>query len=369
MERGKILLNAKNNAINLDANDLGYLDVENMPNDEIWYLNLQAFTPGQSSSTYLVPIQNAFDKSIVDHYFDGQKCVVKFQSDVTKIVSNFCLSGDSDSFYMDVLILPKSIEQVDVNAFTNCLNLKGLVCNGKLIPSLLGSVSLGITGTVPNIHTVYSNVYYKPKLTNITLDNTLKQQLPFLVGSDVVYINNNDKETNSILSTSNHNGVCNVTQTYAPFLRSVSYNGPFYSTGLIYSATTRTFFNIPVVNLRQFADVNGKRALKNDVSYFFLITWMGVYLYIFEEGQTWGDFVNDNVRLFNNPPTSNQGTTYRPYDFNVDNVNYVKINDSRIPSISSSYISDFNRKMLVKSTDKIKKGYIYDGRIVGIEVA
>lgn len=99
-------------------------DTDNVPDNEIWYI-----TRDNSIIDYLgKDIYTAYDEiglngkpfdvNIIDHYFDGEKCIIKCDGPITKI-NNRCFSiDDPDKSKITAIFLPNSIVELGRYCFS-----------------------------------------------------------------------------------------------------------------------------------------------------------------------------------------------------------------------------------------------------------
>ena len=119
-------------------------DPAEIPDDEIWYVTkdntiIDYLGKGILDFDDIGLNGKPFDANVVDHYFDGKKCVIKCDSPITKI-NNRCFSiDDPNQSTITAIYLPNSVEElgrycfnmVDITEFRVPDNLQ--ICKSPFI--------------------------------------------------------------------------------------------------------------------------------------------------------------------------------------------------------------------------------------------
>lgn len=144
------------------------------PDDEIWYCSknnaiINYLGIGILDFDDIGLYGKPFDAEVIDHYFDGTKCVIKCDKPITKI-NNRCFSiDDREQSMITSIMLPNSVEEIgrycfnmaDITEFRTPDNLKTITCpfinNNKLAKFTGKHTYDGLSIVLNNVLCIYAN--------------------------------------------------------------------------------------------------------------------------------------------------------------------------------------------------------------------
>lgn len=125
-----------------------------IPNNQIWYtsasglpINVTVLKEYGSTTVKYVSPKTRFGANIISHIFDGEKFVITFDADVTKIGAYSFREAHGCS--LTSITIPSSVTTIEAKAFANCTSLKD-VFGGNGITEIGSSAFNGCTSLIFN---------------------------------------------------------------------------------------------------------------------------------------------------------------------------------------------------------------------------